>query len=531
MPEFLEHAAVLVDGGQNLRQGHQVHFGQDVPRLLALHLVERRRQYPEVARRPDFQIWVGAIARGPVRGFVLLLQGGLEFSQDRLRIVERRQAGPLEKFRPLPLPSLPADQVIIQGAILAGPIEVQAAGLDRRGDVLEEKHLAERDPEPLRAVRHGITFGRIQKRQGHARADAAVLFAEICDRSHQIRRACIANEPDLLQDRADPVLQANGTILEDVMEQALIGGSALADVGPQDIHDTVPVAIEHGPDAVQLPCIGHGLVVEQDTDPVPQVGDFRVDVIQQFLEACARSLAPCEDLVLVFPIHGCPERLHDTEKHVDRGILKPVVLIGDEGNGMEITVGVRAALQLEHFRSVDTARVVSDTFGPDVEDLEDGCDLPVQLRQDFQVGDRLPDLARAGGLRDLAEQRQPVPVPPILLHEQAVEHHPQLRRQVLAGQAYEIFLSFAQPCTDQIGQPPCTGKLNPVCDQKVDAVPENDPGFEMAARHLRDFRDQPAIGLIVERPEALQVQYACLTAKPAHLGIAVRHECIERQIK
>ena len=29
----------------------------------------------------------------------------------------------------------------------------------------------------------------------------------------------------------------------------------------------------------------------------------------------------------------------------------------------------------------------------------------------------------------------------------------------------------------------------------------------------------------------MRVQYACLTAKPAHLGIAVRRDCIERQVK
>lgn len=146
------------------------------------------------------------------------------------------------------------------------------------------------------------------------------------------------------------------------MEQALVGSSTLADIGPQDIHDAFPVAIKYGPDAVQLPRIGHGLVVEQCTDLVLEVGDFRFDFIQHFLEPCTRSLAPCEYLLLVFPIPGCPERLHDTEKHVDHGVLKPVVLIGDEGNCMEITVSVRAALQLEHFRSMDTACVVPDAF-------------------------------------------------------------------------------------------------------------------------------------------------------------------------
>ena len=150
---------------------------------------------------------------------------------------------------------------------------------------------------------------------------------------------------------------------------------------------------------------------------------------------------------------------------------------------MEVTVSVRAALQLEHFRSMDTARVVPDAFGPDVEDLEDGRNLSVQLRQDFQVRGRLPDLARTGGLRNPAEQRQPVPFAPVLLHEEAVEHRSQVRRQVRVGQAHEILLSLAQPGPDQVGQPPCTWKLNPACDQKVDAVSKNEPGLEMDARY------------------------------------------------
>ena len=134
-------------------------------------------------------------------------------------------------------------------------------------------------------------------------------------------------------------------------------------------------------------------------------------------------------------------------------------------------------------------------------------------------------------MRNLAEQRQPVPVPPVLLHEQTIEHRSQDRRQARFDQAYEIFLLPARPGTNQIGQPPCAGKLNPVCNQNVDAVSENEPGLEMRARHLRDLCDQQVFAPNVKRLEALQLQYAYLAAKPARLGITVRRECIERQIK
>ena len=206
-----------------------------------------------VARSPDLQVWVGSVTPSPIGGFVLPVQSGFEFFQDRIRVGEFCKACACEKLRLLPIPSLPADQVIIQWAILAGSIKVQGAGLDGRGNVPEKEYLAKRNPEPLWTIRNSIAFDGCQERQGHAGTDIAILFAEMRDGNHEIRHARIANERDPSQDRADPVLQANGTVLEDLMEMAVVGSSALADVGPQEIHDTFLVAIENGPYAVYGP--------------------------------------------------------------------------------------------------------------------------------------------------------------------------------------------------------------------------------------------------------------------------------------
>ena len=81
-----------------------------------------------------------------------------------------------------------------------------------------------------------------------------------------------------------------------------------------------------------------------------------------------------------------------------------MVLISDEGDGMEMTVSVGTALQLEHFRSLNSAGVVPDALGTDVENLEKGNDLPVQIRQGFKVRCCFPDLARPGGLRECLQQ-------------------------------------------------------------------------------------------------------------------------------
>ena len=92
-------------------------------------------------------------------------------------------------------------------------------------------------------------------------------------------------------------------------------------------------------------------------------------------------------------------------------------------------------------------------------------------------------------------------------------------------------LSPAQPGTDQNGQPPCTSRLNPPCDQKANAVPEIGPGLEMNARRLCNLRDLPVFSPGFRRLDALQVRNAGLAARPAHLVRAVRLECIERRIE
>ena len=104
--------------------------------------------------------------------------------------------------------------------------------------------------------------------------------------------------------------------------------AALADVGPQEIHDTFLVAIENGPYAVYGP------------------GHCRL------------------------------EGLHHAEQHVGQGVLNSVVLIGYEGNGMEVAISVRTALQLEYSSLLNAARVIADAFGADVEVIKNRPDLP-----------------------------------------------------------------------------------------------------------------------------------------------------------
>ena len=96
---------------------------------------------------------------------------------------------------------------------------------------------------------------------------------------------------------------------------------------------------------------------------LPQAEDFGVNGVQHFPKPCACGLALREHLVTVLPVHGRPEGLHGAEKDVDRGILRPVVLIRDEGDGMEVAVSVRATLQLEHLRSLDAACVIARQSG------------------------------------------------------------------------------------------------------------------------------------------------------------------------
>ena len=110
---------------------------------------------------------------------------------------------------------------------------------------------------------------------------------------------------------------------------------------------------------------------------------------------------------------------------------------------------------------------------------------------------------------------------PLPLQEQAVQHRPQFRRQVRVDHACELSPSLVQPNPDQVGQPSRAGKLYPFLDQEVGAAPEDEPWLEVDTSHLPDLRDQPAFSLLVERPEALQVENAALMVKAGPLPVAL----------
>jgi hypothetical protein len=89
------------------------------------------------------------------------------------------------------------------------------------------------------------------------------------------------------------------------------------------------------------------------------------------------GLVALEHLLLVIACGGRLQGLDHAQQPVDEGVVKPVVLVGDEGDGMEVPIDLGASAQLEHLGSQHPAGVVANTGGPEIEGLEHRRDLVV----------------------------------------------------------------------------------------------------------------------------------------------------------
>src|SRR4051812_41277025 len=100
-----------------------------------------------------------------------------------IREILQRRSGQQDLF--LPLPAFLADQVIVQGTVLVGVLEIQRAGLEGPGDVGEEEGLVERDPGDLAVAYDGGALGRLEEIVRRRSADRAVLGLEVLDGGEQ----------------------------------------------------------------------------------------------------------------------------------------------------------------------------------------------------------------------------------------------------------------------------------------------------------------------------------------------------------
>jgi hypothetical protein len=135
---------MLVDGGEDFGQRHDVPLRKAALQGVALHHLQGGRCDPELSVRHDLQMRVSTLASIAVGDLVLPLQCGLESFEHRLGIGEITKTGPFEQLGLFQTPAFPADQIVIQRAVLVGTDQVQVSRLDGAGDVQEEEGLVER---------------------------------------------------------------------------------------------------------------------------------------------------------------------------------------------------------------------------------------------------------------------------------------------------------------------------------------------------------------------------------------------------
>ena len=159
----------------------------------------------------------------------------------------------------------------------------------------------------------------------------------------------------------------------------LVFGDIFTDISPQNIHGAFLVAVENGLDKSQFSGIWQGFIFDQNSDLAQGTENFGIYDVQHSFKSCALGLSLHEYRVFVIPGRCRLKRLHHVEQQVDQSILQPMVSSGNEGDGMQVPISGRAALQLEHFRFLDTTSIIVDAFGSDVDTLKNGCDLSVQV--------------------------------------------------------------------------------------------------------------------------------------------------------
>jgi hypothetical protein len=69
--------------------------------------------------------------------------------------------------------------------------------------------------------------------------------------------------------------------------------------------------------------------------------------------------------------------LHGVQQDINQGVLQAIILVHDEGNQVQVPIGVRPPRHLEDLRFEHTLRVVPYALGGQIERLEHGLEVAV----------------------------------------------------------------------------------------------------------------------------------------------------------
>ncbi len=101
----------------------------------------------------------------------------------------------------------------------------------------------------------------------------------------------------------------------------------------------------------------------------------------------------------MFSKRGIVECLYRHKQHIDQVVMKPIILMGDEGHHMNMNVFISPAAQIGRSHAGDAAREISNAFRSEVQDRQDRRYLGVKFFQHAKVNEAFPDFGGSGRLR------------------------------------------------------------------------------------------------------------------------------------
>lgn len=205
-------------------------------------------------------------------------------------------------------------------------------------------------------------------------------------------------------------------------------------------------------------------------------------------------------------VDGGLEGLNHAEKPVDQRVMEAMMLVSDERDHVQMTVGFRPAMELEHLRSQDTACIVADALPAEIERLKHRRDSVVDFRDGAEIVRTLTHLGRAARLREFPQKAQSVTISAVIPREEVVQHIAYGWGEMCGHHIHEKALSVRHLLTDEVGQASNTWNLKPLLNQKIDAAAEDHAGFQMRPHHRGDLGDEACLCRCIEGPKSLKTE-------------------------
>jgi hypothetical protein len=110
----------------------------------------------------------------------------------------------------------------------------------------------------------------------------------------------------------------------------------------------------------------------------------------------------------MLPKRGIFECFDRCEQHIDQIVLKPIKLMRDEGDQVDMNIVNRAAPQIGRAHSGDAARKISNGLRAEVQNGQHRLHFGVKLLQNAEIDEPFADFSRPCRLRQSLEKGESV---------------------------------------------------------------------------------------------------------------------------